>query len=275
MTIRNKLRNAVFAVLDARDMLTGRREPMTPPRRLRTVGSNSKFRSDFTAIGKTMLGHLINVGGLRPEDRVLEVGCGVGRMPIVMTPYITTGSYDGFDLVEDSIEYCQQVITPRYPNFRFKHADIWNSTYNRQGAIQPAQFRFPYPDASFTFVFLTSVFTHMQWQEVEHYLREIARVLVPGGRVFASYFFLNSASLAAIESGAASILFKHPSEHGRVKDAADPDAASAFNEEYIIELFAASGLSITQVQHGSWSSFKTDVEYQDIVVAVKKDGAHS
>lgn len=275
MTIRNKLRDAVFAMLDARDTLIGSRGPMTPPRRLRTVGSNSKFRSDFIAIGETMLGHLIKVGGLKPEDRVLEVGCGVGRMPIVMTPYITTGSYDGFDLVKESIEYCQQVITPRFSNFRFKHANIWNSNYNRQGAIQPWEFRFPYPDASFTFVFLTSVFTHMQWQEVAHYLREIARVLAPGGRVFASYFFLNPASLAAIESGTAAILFNHPSEHGRVKDAADPDAASAFNEDYMTALFAPSGLSITQIKHGSWSGFKTEVEFQDIVIAVKKDGAHS
>jgi len=99
------------------------------------------------------------VGGLKPEDRVLEVGCGAGRMPIAMTRCITTGSYDGFDIIKESIEHCQQAITPRNPNFRFKHVDIYNSNYNPQGTIRPADFRFPYPDGAFTFAFLTSVFT--------------------------------------------------------------------------------------------------------------------
>ena len=185
------IRNAVFAVLDAGDAVVGRKGPMMPSRRLMNVGSNSMFRNDFTAIGDKLLGNLVDLGGLRAEDRVLDVGCGVGRLAIAMTRYLTTGSYDGFDIVKESIDHCAFAITPRHPNFRFKHADIYNSNYNRQGTIQPRDFRFPYSDGAFTFVLLTSVFTHMQRTEVEQYLAEISRVLAPGGRVFATYFLLN------------------------------------------------------------------------------------
>lgn len=268
--VPNKIRNAIFAILDVGDALIGRRGPMTPPRRLINVGSNSKFRNDFTAIGETLLGYLINVGGLKPEDRVLEVGCGVGRMPIAMTRYITTGSYDGFDIVKESIQHCRQAITPRNLKFQFKHADIYNSNYNPHGTIHPADFRFPYPDGTFTFVFLTSVFTHMQRLEVEQYMGEISRVLVPGGRAFATYFLLNSASLAAMDAGSSDIVFTNASDKGRVQNANDPDQASAFDEAYILtELYAAAGMRITQVKHGSWTGLKTDVGYQDIVLAVK------
>lgn len=268
--VNEKIRNAVFAMLDAGEKLIGRKDPMMPPRRLINVGSNSKFRNDFAAIGETLLGYLINVGGLKPDDRVLEVGCGVGRMPIAMTRYITTGSYDGFDIVKESIEHCQQAITLRNPNFRFEHVDIHNSAYNPQGKIRPADFRFPYPDGAFTFVFLTSVFTHMQRPELDKYMDEISRVLEPGGREFATYFLLNSASLAAMDAGSSDIVFAHASENGRVQNADNPDQASAFDEAYITELYAAAGMRITQVRYGSWTGLKTDVGYQDIVVAVKE-----
>lgn len=268
--VREKIRNAAFAMLDARDVLIGRKGPMTPPRRLINVGSRSRFRSDFTAVGEMLLGYLIDVGGFKPEDRVLEVGCGVGRMPIAMMRHITTGSYDGFDIIKESIEHCQHAITPRNPNFRFKHVDIYNSTYNPRGTIRPADFRFPYPDSAFTFVFLTSVFTHMQRPELERYMGEICRVLLPGGRAFASYFLLNSASLAAMDAGASDIVFAHASDKGRVQNRDDPDQASAFDEAYITDLYPAAGMRIMQVKHGSWTGLKTDVlGYQDIISAVK------
>jgi len=268
--IREKIRHAAFAMLDARDVLIGRKGPMTPPRRLINVGSNSRFRSDFTAIGEMLLDYLINVGGLKPEDRVLEVGCGVGRMPIAMMRYMTTGSYDGFDIVKESVEHCEQAIAPHNPNFRFKHADIYNSNYNPQGTIRPADFRFPYSDRAFTFVFLTSVFTHMQRPELEQYMGEIRRVLVPGGYVFATYFLLNSASLAAMDAGSSDRVFGYASDKGRVQNKHDPDGASAFDEAYITELYSATGMRITQLKHGSWTGLKSSVlGYQDIIVAVK------
>ena len=53
---KEAVRNTVMAGVDAAEKVTGRREPMTPPRRLNNVGSASRFRSDFNAIGKELLG---------------------------------------------------------------------------------------------------------------------------------------------------------------------------------------------------------------------------
>src|SRR5262245_14691950 len=85
-----------------------------------------------------------NYANLTPHAKVLEVGCGVGRVAIPLTKYLSeTGSYDGFDIVKRSIKWCRNVITPRHPNFRFEHADIYNTFYNPDGRIRGEDFRFP------------------------------------------------------------------------------------------------------------------------------------
>ena len=268
-TIRRGIRDVVFWILDSIDSLVGRRGDLTPPRRLMNVGSNSVFRNDFNSIGDVLFGYLVNVGGLKPDDKVLDVGCGVGRMAIPLTRYLT-GTYHGFDIVKDSIDYCQRVISARHPNFHFHHATLYNTHYTPEFGTQPHEFRFPYDDGSFTFVFLTSVFTHMRHREVEHYLSEIRRVLAPGGRCFATYFLLNPEVDAVLEQQRSVLTFRHPMEHGRADNASNPDAAFAFDEAYIREMYARQGLQIVEpIHYGSWPGRPSDVGYQDIVVSVR------
>lgn len=66
------LRNLLTDVID---WLSGRREELTPPKRLAfSVGGN------FKRVGEKFLQHFIELGGLKQSDRVLDAGCGVGRM---------------------------------------------------------------------------------------------------------------------------------------------------------------------------------------------------
>jgi len=247
------------------------KDAMTPPRRLMNVGSNSLTRSDFHAIGREQMGFLVRVGGLKPDDNVLDVGCGVGRMAIQLAGYLSPeGSYRGFDIVRPSVDHCRQAITPRFPNFQFHHADVQNSNYNPGGTIPPHDFRFPYADGSFSFVFLTSVFTHMQWSEVEQYMGEIQRVLGQGGRALATYFLINPESESAIRGGRTRYTFAYPRDRGRVEVADDPDAAVAFDEALVRNLYADNGLDIVDTRYGAWSGRQTGVGFQDIIVARKR-----
>lgn len=269
MALRHKIREAVFSLLDAADAVTGKRGPMVPPRRLMNGGSNSIFRNDFTEIGDSLFHLLVEVGEVKPTDRVLDIGCSVGRMAIPLTTYLTSGTYDGFDNVKASIDYCQRAISPRHPPFQFVHADIRNSTYNRGGLVEPSEFVFPYADASFDFVFMTSIFTHMQRPETEQYLTEIARVLAPGGRLFATFFLLDEAADAAIREGRADFTFRHAGDGAMVQKAEDPDHAVAYPATVIASAMDARGLRVLSRHRGSWIGEASDKGYQDTIVAAR------
>ena len=58
-------------------------------------------------------------------------------------------------------------ITPKFPKFRFKVADVFNSLYEKNGINKGEKFHFPFHDKEFDFIFLTSVFTHMLPDEME------------------------------------------------------------------------------------------------------------
>ena len=120
---------------------------------------------------------------MTPSDRVLDVGCGAGRLAGPLTGYLDpSGSYEGFDSSAERIEWCNENIAPHHPGFRFPSRDVHNGQYNPEPRRRRASTPSRYGDGEFDVVVLTSVFTHMLPDDVAHYLDEIARVLKPGGR---------------------------------------------------------------------------------------------
>jgi SAM-dependent methyltransferase len=248
--------------LDAADTLRGRRDPRVPPRRMDFVG-----HSDFVATGDEFLAHFVALGGLRPGERVLDAGCGIGRMARPLAGYLDdAGSYDGFDVNADGIAWCE----PRYrdrPNFRFVLADIRNDVYNPGGSLAAAEYRFPYDDDAFDLVFATSLFTHLVTAETLRYLDEVARVLAPGARALLTFFVLDETSRALIDSGRSALAFAPFDDHSAVVDQQLPEAAIAYDEAWLLEALAARGLRDVAIHPGSWSGREPATSYQDIVTA--------
>ncbi|QLH29633.1 MAG: class I SAM-dependent methyltransferase [Candidatus Parvibacillus calidus] len=143
-------------------------------------------RGDFIRAGKYWLERFIREGGLKPEDSVLDIGSGIGRMAVPMTKYLTSGRYEGFDAVRQGVDWCKSNIQRKYPNFNFIYADLDNDLYKSKG-FNAAEYRFDYPDENFDFAISISVFTHMLKDEIINYLRETSRVLKKGGVLFATF----------------------------------------------------------------------------------------
>lgn len=249
---------------DAADTVAGRRDRLTPPRRLDFVG-----HSDFAATGDEFLAHFVELGGLQPGERVLDVGCGIGRMARPLAGYLSDeGRYEGFDVNREGIGWCRRRYR-RKPNFGFRVADLYNTRYNPGGAHTAAEYRFPYEDASFDFVIAISVLTHLLEADCEHYLQEISRVLAPGGRMLATCFLLNDTSRALIAAGKSGLPFLDPQERVAVVSEEVPEEAVAYDDAWVFETLRGQGLELIGLHPGSWCGREEFTSFQDIVVAAR------
>lgn len=204
--------------------------------------------------------------GLRPEHRVLDIGCGIGNLALGLSDYLE-GGYDGFDIHGEAIAWCQQAITPRHPAFRFHHVDIASNAYNARGHLAASSFQFPFPSQRFDFVFLGSVFTHLLPEAVDQYISEIGRLLAPGGVCVASYFLLNDETRVGVESNASFMSFpvRHPSGLCRLHDASTPEAAVALEESFVSDAHERAGLRIRDIRRGAW--WRGGSHDQDVLTA--------
>ena len=217
--------------------------------------------------------NLVEIAKLKSGETVLEVGCGIGRNAVPLTKYLDqNGKYEGVDIVPISIGWCQRRITPKYPNFQFRLANVYNEWYNPKGKFKASEYRFPYRDETFDLVFLLSVFTHMAPEELEHYLSEIVRVLRNDGRCMITYLLLNSESLALLKSGSRDYEVKDSRGPCRVIELKNPiEGAVAYEEDYVRSIYRKSGLSIAgPILYGNWVGRKRHPwAGQDIILGKK------
>lgn len=251
---------------DAFDRLTGRRNGLVPPTRLMYDGPQSV--AAFEENGEEFFRLFRELGGLGPDDRVLDVGSGMGRKTLPLLGYLSDrGSYDGLEIVRTGVDWCNRKIASRRPNFNFTWADVYNGLYNPEGAIQPAEYRFPYDDASFDFVVLGSVFTHMLPGDMAHYLDEIARVSAAGARAMISFFIVDAEAQRLMAADRSSIAFE-PRDGYYAGDPAYAEGATAYDERAVRDLYEKAGLRLAEpIWWGSWSGREDHTSYQDLVVS--------
>ncbi len=264
----SRARSAAYRVVTPFDrMIRWRSSALLPPAHLRIHYYGTWSPDAFARHCHVTRTELLS-RGLRPDHRVLDIGSGVGNLAIGLRDYLH--SYDGVDIHAEAVEWCQRAITRRHSTFRFHHADLASRAYNPRGAIPAREYHFPFPDESFDFIFLASVFTHMLPDAVEHYLHEIARLLAPAGVCVASFFLLNDETSSGVEAGRSFMSFRvaHPSGLCRLHDAAVPEAAVAIDEQFVRRVLEQADLDIRDVRRGRW--WCGERHDQDVVTVVSE-----
>jgi SAM-dependent methyltransferase len=243
------------------------KKKLIPPQRLQDyVGGG-----DFEAIGKNWLNHFIDICNLKKNESILDVGCGNGRVAVALTNYLSSeGCYEGFDVVASAIEWDKQYISYQFPNFNFTLVNVYNKAYNQTTKVTSTEYKFPYSDESFDFVFVGSVFTHMRPREIENYIAEISRVLKKNGRCFVTFFLLNDESRHLMGCGKSSINFKFNFEGFSSNEEKTPENGIALPEDFVSRLFEKNNLKIVQpIHYGSWCGRTNFLDGQDVIIASK------
>jgi ubiquinone/menaquinone biosynthesis C-methylase UbiE len=148
---------------------------------LLTLGRERRFRQ-----------RLLDLARLAPGESVLDIGCGTGTLAIAAKRNVgTAGEVHGIDASPEMI------ARARHKSKRARLDVVFD--------VAPAQ-SLPFPDARFDVVLSTVMLHHLRRAAREEAVREVRRVLKPGGRFLAVDFVKSSGKG----------LLAHFHKHGRV-----------------------------------------------------------
>lgn len=99
----------------------------------RSCGPEFKDDDFYLKSAEEEANRLINYFQCTQQSRVLDVGCGQGRLPIGILRVLGDINYIGIDVDQRSIEWCKRYIEPDHPSFKFKHLNLYNERYNING----------------------------------------------------------------------------------------------------------------------------------------------
>lgn len=227
----------------------------------------------FDVISKQHIGAIETSVGIKPDDSVLEIGCGIGRDAIQLAKRLdAAGRYLGVDIDRASIAWCSKNISKKYPNFRFEYLDIKNERYNPQGALLMSEVCIPLESSTVDVIVAQSVFTHLMRAEIIHYMKEFRRLLKPGGLAFATLFVVNDQILASARTTNLTqwnLTFDHEIEAGcRINNPQQINEAVAYTAEALDQMMKEAGLRLARpLLKGSWSGYFPDPEFgQDVAI---------
>jgi SAM-dependent methyltransferase len=254
---------------------------LLPPPELLKIGGNTPDR--FRRVGARWLSYVIELCGLEPDGSVLDLGSGTGRLAIPLTGYLgPNGRYVGLDVIAPAIAWCSENITPRYPNFLFGMADVFNHLFNPEGKTPASEYVIPFDDAEFDVVAILFVFNYILPDGVDRYLSEVSRVLKFGGKALATLPLLNEESRAHLERTASErhdpsgdpkkALFAHDRGDHHISNVKRPEALVAHHEDVIVGLYEKHGLAVdSPIRYGNWPGRRDhDRTFLDLIVATQK-----
>lgn len=178
-------------------------------------------------IGKLQF-EFLKARGLKPEHKLLDMGCGSLRGGLWFVDYLDRGGYHGLDINESLIVAGRQEL-------RLSQLEGKGARLLVDDAFRASRFHI-----QFDFAISISVFTHLPMDSIARCLLEVKRSLHADGRYFASFF--EAPTSVHIES-------IHHLRGGIVSQYDTDPFHQSFNELY----WLATQVGLKASKIGSWS----------------------
>jgi SAM-dependent methyltransferase len=130
-------------------------------------------------LGRLQFEFMVREAGLRPEMKLLDIGCGCLRGGVHFVAYLDSGNYYGIDANRSLIEAGHRVELPRHG---------LEGRLDRRRLLVADDFGAWRFGVRFDRAVAISVWTHLPLNHLQRSLHETARVLEPGGALYASFF---------------------------------------------------------------------------------------
>jgi ubiquinone/menaquinone biosynthesis C-methylase UbiE len=143
--------------------------------------------ADFERVGRLGLDVLLREG-LKPESRVLDVGCGALRLGVWLMRLLNPGCYFGIEpnrgMLEAALRDIVEPSVAERARARFAHNDDFDLLIF---------------DEPFDYVYARSIWTHASKKQIAQLLRTFARASTPDGVLLASYHPASRTAQRALE----------------------------------------------------------------------------
>lgn len=158
-----------------------------PTKGIRLCGKAIQDSAAYIETAKKEAHRLVEMCGCKAGSRVLDIGCGHGRLATGLLSVVPEMEYHGLDVSPEAINWCKR----RFRNWKqcsFQHVNVQNERYHTEGSSLKDGYQFPVAAANWDIIFLFSVFSHMEENEMCIYLKDFVRLLRPNGRVVFTTF---------------------------------------------------------------------------------------
>lgn len=208
---------------------------------------------------------------LKRNHRVLEIGCGAGRIANGLFHYLNRdGSYLGLDVHPEVINWCNKFISNRSRNFKFQQIPVINNYYYQKNNQQKNNYDFSFlGDRHFDCIFAVATFNHLRLEDTRQYLQEIGRRLTVNGVGYFTFFIINEEFFSFRE--------RTKLHQGLRKNDAGvwygyerQSFFTGYEIPILKELLDEANLQIITYHPGSWAQKKRSRLYQDWLLVERK-----
>jgi SAM-dependent methyltransferase len=137
--------------------------------RSRDAAVGSHTHESWLALGRLQFDYAVS-HGLKPEMRMLEIGCGNLRAGRLFIDYLEPGNYYGIDISPDILLAALDTVADQDIAAKMPHLTL----------VQDLRLRF-LPDASFDFIHAHSVFSHSPIEVIDECFAHVGRVMAADG----------------------------------------------------------------------------------------------